>query len=172
MRLLVATSDACMGRLLVAVLQRWGYRPVVVTGAAEAVAELTRPGGPRLALLDTDLASSALEVCRQVRARERLERSHLIVLGLEPCGPGVAEALAAGASDYLNDSSNLGELAARVEAGRRQLDWQQELLESRGTGRLCPACYDGLMEEVRRLETAPPGKVPERPLPTRCPSWN
>lgn len=123
MRVLLSMSAGRLASLLSRVLASWGYQPELLSNA-DATAELTLPGGTRLALLEAEP-----ELFRQVRDREGQDRPYLIALSTSAAGPSAAESLAAGADDYVGGGAGLAELQARLDAGRRVLAWQARVLD-------------------------------------------
>lgn len=126
MRTLLATPDPWWSRLLGQMLDGWGFEVQTTDSGICTLAALTANAPVPLALLDMALPpAGALEICRQVRLHESGARPYILLLALAPGGPGPAAALDQGADDYLAFPTDLDELRARLEAGRRLLAWQQ-----------------------------------------------
>ncbi len=74
MRILVAEDDFTSRSILVAILKKWGYDPVVTNDGVAAWEALRRPDAPELVLLDWDMPGmNGLEVCRRLR---EIDSSH------------------------------------------------------------------------------------------------
>ncbi len=97
------------------------------------------PGAPLLAILDWGMPGlEGPEVCRKVRAATLRLQPYLVMLTARHTPEDLAEALEAGADDFLSKPFNRVELMARLHAGMRILnlhraltDRIQELEESR-----------------------------------------
>jgi diguanylate cyclase (GGDEF)-like protein len=107
----------------------WGYQSVIVHDGAAALKMMRSPDGPGLVLLDWELPGmDGLEVCRQVR--ETITDRYIYVLlvtgrdGLEDRVAG----LEAGADEFLTKPVDALELRARLNAGKRILSLQEQLL--------------------------------------------
>jgi diguanylate cyclase (GGDEF)-like protein len=70
---------------------------------------------------------SGLDICRRIRQDFQDFHSHLILLTSNTEKEQVVQGLAAGADDYLTKPFHSGELAARVEVGRRIVDLHREI---------------------------------------------
>jgi diguanylate cyclase (GGDEF)-like protein len=72
-----------------------------------------------------------LEVVRQLRTMQGERPPYLIILTSRDEEENIIAGLDAGANDYLAKPFNPGELLARVESGRRMIEMQDSLIESR-----------------------------------------
>jgi sigma-B regulation protein RsbU (phosphoserine phosphatase) len=143
MRVLIATADPWWAAQLRPQIANWGFDVFTTDSAGGAIAALSTSSGAGLALLDRDLPpGGALEVCRLMRRHEDLVHPYLLVVNLSPCRSAPAEALDAGADDFLPFPADPEELRARLEAGRRLLSWHQRILQRRQESAigLCPHC--------------------------------
>ena len=132
MRILIAEDDLTSRNMLAAVLKKAGHEIVVAANGAEALAVLEQPGAPRLAILDWMMPEmDGLEVVRQVRAKPSSQPPYLIMLTARGEKTDIIAGLDAGADDYLAKPFDPGELRARVEVGRRMVELQAALFESR-----------------------------------------
>ncbi|MEO5823971.1 MAG: response regulator transcription factor [Vicinamibacteraceae bacterium] len=139
MHILIADDDSVSRTLLVRTLELWGHEVQFVVDGLEACAQLIVPGAPSLAILDWSMPGlEGPEVCRQVRASKIRLQPYLVMLTARHSPEDLAEALEAGADDFLSKPFNRVELMARLHAGMRILnlhraltDRIQELEESR-----------------------------------------
>ncbi len=120
MKILIADDEPLSLQLLKRTLESWNYEVVAVSDGQQALAELQGSAPPRLAVLDWMMPGiDGVEVCR--RARERLEAQpiHLMLLTSRSASEDIAEALQAGADDYVTKPFDRAELRARLSVGER-----------------------------------------------------
>ena len=121
-QILLAEDDRISRVMLQAVLQKWGYRVVSVSDGQQALDKLLDPDGPSIAILDWMMPGlTGVDVCRMLHAKEGMRPLHIMLLTARGKGKDTAEALEAGADDYLAKPYNLVELQARIELGVRRL---------------------------------------------------
>ena len=128
MRILIAEDDLVSQRMLAATLGKWGHE-VVVTGDGDAAWKALQSGdAPGLAILDWMMPGlDGAEICRRVRAAATTPPPYLILLTARGSQPDIVAGLNAGADDYVTKPFDRDELRARVQAGTRIVDLQQEL---------------------------------------------
>jgi sigma-B regulation protein RsbU (phosphoserine phosphatase) len=132
MRILIAEDDLTSRAMLAAVLKRSGHEVVETTDGAQAWDALQQADAPSLAILDWMMPHmDGLEVVRRVRAQQGDRPPYIIMLTTKGEKADVATGLGAGADDYLSKPYDLGELRARVEAGRRMIDMRDRLAAQR-----------------------------------------
>jgi sigma-B regulation protein RsbU (phosphoserine phosphatase) len=137
--ILIADDESVSRTVLVRTLEQWGHEVEVVVDGLEACTRLIVPGAPPLAILDWGMPGlEGPEVCRSVRAAALRLQPYLVMLTARHTPEDLAEALEAGADDFLSKPFNRVELMARLHAGMRILnlhraltDRIQELEESR-----------------------------------------
>jgi diguanylate cyclase (GGDEF)-like protein len=130
MRILIAEDEVCLGQLLSAQLQAWGYEPTLVHDGVTALEVLRATNAPRLALLDWMMPGlNGIEVCRQLRQEAGCACHYLILLTGQGGRQQMLEALEAGADEFLAKPVDDAELKARLGAGRRIVGLQQQLHE-------------------------------------------
>jgi diguanylate cyclase (GGDEF)-like protein len=131
MRILVAEDDPVSLRLLQAFLVEWGYQVTSVTDGEKALAVLQTPESPRLAILDWTMPGmDGIEVCREVRKRNKRPYIYILMLTAKAKKQDIVEGLESGADDYLIKPYDAHELRARLRAGRRILDLQEQLVSA------------------------------------------
>jgi PleD family two-component response regulator len=94
----------------------------------EALRILSAPGGPKLAIVDWMMPGcDGLEVCRRARGFPVDVPLYLILLTTRGDPDDVVRGLEAGANDYVTKPFHRGELAARLDVGRRVVELQDSL---------------------------------------------
>lgn len=132
MRILIAEDDLTSRSMLAAVLKKAGHEIAVAVNGAEALAVLEQPSAPRLAILDWMMPEmDGLEVVRRIRTKPSSQPPYLIMLTAKSEKADIIAGLDGGADDYLAKPFDAGELRARVEVGRRIVELQAALFESR-----------------------------------------
>jgi two-component system cell cycle response regulator len=129
---LIAEDDAVSRRLLEQAVHSWGYSTICVTDGASALAKLSSPNGPRLAILDWEMPGlSGPQVCRILRARTASPYVYLVLLTARTAREHLVTGLASGADDYVLKPFDPIELQLRVRTGQRIVELQHELLAAR-----------------------------------------
>jgi diguanylate cyclase (GGDEF)-like protein len=86
---------------------------------------------PRLAILDWVMPGrDGIEICREVRKQNKRPYIYILMLTAKVRKEDIVEGLEAGADDYLIKPYNPYELRARLRAGRRILDLQEQLVSA------------------------------------------
>jgi diguanylate cyclase (GGDEF)-like protein len=129
MDVLVADDDAASRAMLVAVLGKWGYRPLAARDGLEALDLLMRKDSPLLALLDWGMPGmDGLEVTRRVRKAGGPEPPYILILTARGSKGDIVRGLEAGANDYITKPYDPDELRARLAVGRRMIELQAALV--------------------------------------------
>jgi len=132
LKILIAEDDPVSRRLLQAFLTKWGYEVVLAGDGAETCRLLEGDRGLRLAILDWMMPElDGIEVCRRIRRRHSEPYVYLLLLTARNSKKDLVAGLEAGADDYLAKPFDPGELWARIHAGRRILEMQEELVAAR-----------------------------------------
>lgn len=132
MRILIAEDDFTSRIILTGILKKNGHEVMETVNGAEAWEKLQEPDAPKLVILDWMMPEmDGLEVARRVRALESPHPPYLIMLTAKGEKSDIIAGLDAGANDYLAKPFDAGELRARVEVGRRMVEMQAALIESR-----------------------------------------
>jgi len=128
MRILIAEDDATSRLLLEKTLGQWGYDVTITKDGDEAWDVLQSEEAPNLAVLDWMMPNTdGIDVCRRARELEKLQHLYIIMLTTRDTKEDLAEALEAGADDYINKPFNRKELQARINVGMRMLNLQMTL---------------------------------------------
>jgi diguanylate cyclase (GGDEF)-like protein len=132
MKVLVADDSLVMRRLLESTLESWNYEVISVRDGGEAWAHLEREDAPPLAILDWMMpVATGLELCRKVRAMNRLSYTYILLLTSRGLREDIVEGMSAGADDYVVKPFDKHELEVRLRAGRRIIDLQADLVSAR-----------------------------------------
>ncbi|HEY1337611.1 MAG TPA: diguanylate cyclase [Bryobacteraceae bacterium] len=132
LKVLAAEDNPVFRSLLSGMLSRWGYDTVVAGDGEEAWRILDSPNGPRLAILDWMMPGvDGVDLCRRLRAVGREPYVYVLLLTARTESEDLIEAMEAGADDYLTKPLKAHELRARLRAGRRILELQEQLLQTR-----------------------------------------
>lgn len=128
MKILIAEDDLTSRAVLAGVLKKSGHDVVEAIDGSEALAVFQETDPPRLAILDWMMPRlDGIEVLRRVRACQKELSPYIIMLTTRDDKADIVAGLEAGADDYLAKPFDAGELAARVEVGRRMLALQERL---------------------------------------------
>jgi len=131
LKILVADDEALSRRLLEKTLARAGYEVIAVENGKQALEELCKLEGPRLALLDWIMPElDGPEVCRAIRTRSERSYVYLVLLTSKGSKEETVLGLESGADDYLTKPFNAEELRARLRVGERILLLEDRLVEA------------------------------------------
>lgn len=129
---LVAEDNAVMQTVIKFMLSSWGYEPILTVNGAEAWDILRGDDAPRLALLDWMMPGlEGVEVCRRVRAAAKEPYTYLMLLSGRTDSSDLIRAMDAGADDYVRKPFDAEELRVRLNAGRRIIQLQEQLVAAR-----------------------------------------
>jgi sigma-B regulation protein RsbU (phosphoserine phosphatase) len=128
MNILIAEDDPSSRMLLQVTLSKWGHKIISTCDGAEAWDVLQQDNVPPLAILDWMMPGlDGIEICRRVRDRDQISGMYLIVLTAKTSQENIVQGLEAGADDYMMKPFNREELRARVNAGIRIVNLQNDL---------------------------------------------
>jgi len=129
---LVADDDATSLALLAGVLRKHGYDVVTCTNGQQAWDILRQPQAPHLVILDWMMPEmDGLDVLRALRREPTDTPPYVMMLTARDDKQDIITALDAGANDYLSKPFDVGELRSRVGVGKRMVELQEALFESR-----------------------------------------
>ncbi len=150
MKILIADDEALSRRLLEKTLERAGYEVTAVENGKQALDQLCKPDGPRLALLDWVMPElDGPGVCRAVRQRSEQTYVYMLLLTAKESKEETVLGLESGADDYLTKPFNAEELRARLRVGERILLLEDRLVEARENMRF-KATHDPLTSLLNR----------------------
>ncbi len=129
MKVLVADDDLTSRTLISALLAKRGYEVQQACDGNEALALLSTPDPPRLAVMDWMMPGlEGVEVIERTREGENRPYIYFILLTSKTEKAEVIEGISRGADDYITKPlSSPDELYVRVRTGRRILELQQKL---------------------------------------------
>lgn len=131
-RILVADDHPSTLEHLADVLGDWGYEVIKAEDGEKAWEILQREDAPRIVLLDRQMPGlDGLEIVRRVRQQAQEPYIYVLLLTVYDQENQLVAGLQAGADDYIVKPFRAHELQARIEAGRRILEMQEELLVTR-----------------------------------------
>jgi len=129
MRILIAEDELVQRRLLEGLLTRWGHEVVVASDGEQAWSVLEGENRPDLAILDWVMPGiDGLRVCRELRKDVDHKYIYIVLLTARDRKQDFVEAMEAGADEYLVKPFDAQELKARLIAGKRILDLQEQLV--------------------------------------------
>lgn len=129
MKILFAEDGEVSYKVLDKYFQRWGYDYIGVRNGKEAWEVLKQENPPKIALLDWMMPEmDGLEVCKKVCSKSYNNMIHIIMVTTKSDNTSIIEALDAGASDYVSKPYDPKILKARIEAGVRIIQLNQELM--------------------------------------------
>jgi diguanylate cyclase (GGDEF)-like protein len=132
MKVLVAEDNPAFAVMLKSLLEGWGYEVVTAREENQACALLQAEDGPRLAILDwTTSGIDGVKLCRRVRSGQAAHYVYILLLTARTQSQDVVMGIQAGADDYVTKPFDPDELCARLWAGRRILDLQEQLIQTR-----------------------------------------
>jgi diguanylate cyclase (GGDEF)-like protein len=113
-------------------LVEWGYEVVTAENGNDARTLLQSDHCPRLAIFDWMTSGiDGVELCRQVRASSRSQYIYILLLTARTQSQDIVMGMEAGADDYVTKPFEPAELRARLWAGRRILQLQEQLVQAR-----------------------------------------
>lgn len=132
MRILIAEDDADFRQMLEGILVKWGYEVISTPDGAEAWQALKGEDPPRLAIMDWMMPGmSGVEVCRKVREEIASPYIYLMLLTSQQREEDMVTGMDAGADDYITKPLKINELRVRLNAARRIVELQTELVGAR-----------------------------------------
>ena len=137
MKILVVDDDPLTLHMVVYRLRQWGHEVVSCTDGDSAWKELEGGMAPNVAILDWMMPGmDGPDLCQKIRARTDCPYVYVVLLTGRNNPEDRIAGLDAGADDYLTKPFHLGELEARLRAGKRIVDLQNELISARETLRI------------------------------------
>ena len=129
---LIAEDDPIFRRILQSCLQSWNYQVHACENGLDAWNVLQQEHAPQMAILDWMMPGmDGIEMCRRIRGLQQDPYRYVLLLTAKDDKQDVVQGLEAGADDYLTKPFDVDELHARVRAGKRILELQNELIQAR-----------------------------------------
>lgn len=132
MRILLADDDPAFRHLIEGILVKWGYQVVICANGSEAWGVLQWKNPPQIAILDWLMPGlEGIELCRKIRGEIETPYIYVILLTAHQQSEFLVRGMEAGADDYIIKPLNINELKVRLNAGRRLIELQNELITAR-----------------------------------------
>jgi diguanylate cyclase (GGDEF)-like protein len=150
MKVLIAEDDLSSRHRLIRLLGKWGHEVVETSNGVDALKVLQDEDYPRIAILDWLMPEmDGLQVCRAVRQFSKEHYVYVLLLTAKNTREDAIAGWEAGADDYITKPFDAHELQARLRAGLRIINLQDELIVARETQRQL-ATYDALTNVFNR----------------------
>ncbi len=105
------------------------YRPIAVSSAEEALEILHKPGAPDIIIMDWFMPGvTGIELCEHIRSMHLMIEPFILMMTANTDRHAEAEALNAGADDFISKPVNRIDMEAKLRLGRRLIKTQLELL--------------------------------------------
>ena len=163
MKILVVDDDPLTLHMVVYRLRQWGHEVVSCTDGDSAWKVIKDGMVPNVAILDWMMPGlNGPELCQKIRSKKDCPYVYIVLLTGRNNPEDLIAGLDAGADDYLTKPFHLGELEARLRAGKRIVDLQNELISAQETLRIQAmqdpltqilnhgAILDALLNEINR----------------------
>jgi len=132
MRVLIAEDDPVWRNLLERLLESAGYQIAIAPDGFQALEIMSLSDAPHMAILDWQMPGlTGPELVTRLRDLPQEIPPYLIILTARNEPADIVAGLEAGADDYLVKPFHKAELLARLKAGRRVIEAQLQLAESR-----------------------------------------
>ena len=132
MRILVADDSPLDRSVLRLSLEKWDYEVTEAEDGDKAMEILTQDDAPSMAILDWMMPGiSGPEICHQIREENRPRYTYILLLTAKDETEDLIEGMQSGADDYIVKPVNMHELQVRLRAGRRIIELQDELIDTR-----------------------------------------
>src|SRR5437773_2618156 len=127
-RVLIAEDHDSARHALENLLEWKGFAVTTAADGEAALKILTSDDAPSIALLDWEMPGmSGLDICRAMRRNPAGRHLYLIVITAREGEEGIAEAMAAGADDFIRKPFGVPEVIARVRNAQRTLKLERSL---------------------------------------------
>jgi DNA-binding response OmpR family regulator len=125
-KVLIIDDDPMLRRLLGAHLTTAGHDVIEVSSGIEGL-NVLRDRGARIAFIDYDMPGlNGIEICRKIRRDTSLPFTHVVILTAHIDRSLIIASLDAGANDFMSKPFHRGELLARLRAGERNVQIQDQ----------------------------------------------
>ncbi len=129
MRVLIAEDDKGSQRLLKRILEKEKFEVIAADDGRAAWGVLQRED-IRLVITDWLMPHmGGVELCERIREKEAPGYTYVIIVTSKDAKEDLVKAMDAGADDYVTKPYDRGELLARIRAGQRIINLEQELSE-------------------------------------------
>jgi signal transduction histidine kinase len=130
-RVLIVDDDPTSRRMISAVLNKFGYVPIVVGCGQDALSALRGDRAPHVALVDWMMPDmDGPHLCREMKRDSRTELVYVIMLTSRNEAVDVIQGLDSGADDFISKPPNAGILRSRIDVGFRMVRLQKNLAQA------------------------------------------
>lgn len=124
MKILIVEDELVSRNKLERLIHSLGYETLVAVDGKEAL-KIWRSERPRIVITDWIMPKlDGIELCKQIRKAEGSQYTYIIMVTSKTDTHDLVESLEAGADDFISKPYVKEELAVRIRAGRRILDFQ------------------------------------------------
>ncbi|MCX4191413.1 response regulator [Methylophaga sp. OBS1] len=111
------------------IVESLDYRPIAVSSASEALEILQKPGAPDIIVMDWFMPEvTGIALCEHIRSMHLMVEPFILMMTANTDRHAEAEALNAGADDFISKPVNRIDMEAKLRLGRRLIKTQLELL--------------------------------------------
>jgi len=129
MKVLIVDDAEIDSLLCQKIVESLDYRPIAVSSADEALEILQKPGAPDIIIMDWFMPEiTGIELCEHVRRMHLMVEPFILIMTANTDRHAEAEALNAGADDFISKPINRIDIEAKLRLGRRLIKTQLELL--------------------------------------------
>ena len=129
MRILIADGNATIRKLLRHSLLKEDFEIIEANDGHEAIKLATQRPEPHAILIDARLGGlDGLEVCRQLKSDMQFRTIPVIIMTTSGSSEDIAEAVEAGADEFLSKPVNRGELQVRIRSITRMHKGNTEMI--------------------------------------------
>jgi|GEM_PF-1905985 len=129
MKVLIVDDSQIDTLLCQKIVESLGYTPIAVSTADEAIAIIEQAGSPDIIIMDWFMpGTTGIELCQKVRDTDLLVEPFILIMTSNNDRHAEAEALNAGADDFISKPVNRIDMEAKLKLGRRLIRTQLELL--------------------------------------------
>ena len=140
MKILIADDDSTSRIVLDATLKKLGHQVITTTNGEEALAAYEQTEVP---ILITDIVMpgmDGLELCRRIRATNRLRHTYIILLTTVGDEYGYLAGMRAGVDDFVTKPFDEDQLTVRLVVAQRIINLQSQVKKLSGLLPICACC--------------------------------
>ena len=127
-RVVIAEDHKRTREALATILESKAFHVTSVGNGDDAIEVLSGVQEPCIAIVDWMLpGATGIEICRTIRSLDPTRAVYLIVITAREEEEAIAEALGAGADDFIRKPCGVSELVARVRNGQRTVELERNL---------------------------------------------
>jgi two-component system cell cycle response regulator len=131
LKVLIADDDPISRRILEKNIKNWGYEVIIVNNGQDAWKVLQKKE-IRMAIFDWMMPKiNGVQLCQKVRLQKKDKYTYVILLTSRDQQEDIVQGLSSGADDYIVKPFNTLELEARLQTGKRIIDLQNQLIQSK-----------------------------------------